>query len=242
MNIIPPVMTLLLLGHILGDFYFQSNKMAENKNEGIRWLFAHGIVYTLCMAVVLFAGIVRSDNLLLILVLTSLMHFIIDYFKRFLDFKRIFSIDQLAHILSLIVIWNIWGDGLILKDWTFFQISYLQNTVLLIILGILIILKPIGILVAQGDIWDFTQNKTPPNDAQQNAGRMIGYLERIIIFFLILNGEYSAIAFVMAAKTVARFPEIKEGSEGRSQAEYYLIGTLISITSVFVVTVLLGLV
>ena len=244
MNPIPSLMTLFLLGHILGDFYFQTDKMAENKNKykgATKHVFFHGFVYFVCMGAVLLAGVEFSKDLLRVLVLSGVLHLAIDFLKRFSKFRRTFSLDQLAHIVSLVVLWCIWGEYLTIRDWVHFELPYLQNSAALVSLGLLTILKPIGILVAKGDIWDFSQNKTPPNDSQQNAGRMIGYLERIIIFFLILNAQYGAIAFVMAAKSVARFPEISNGGEGRSQAEYYLIGTLISVTSVFIVTLLLGL-
>ncbi len=56
------------------------------------------------------------------------------------------------------------------------------------------------------------------------AGRMIGMLERSIVFILGLLGEYGAISFVLAAKSMARFKQLEE----RQFAEYYLIGTLSS--------------
>jgi len=134
-----------------------------------------------------------------------------------------------------------------------------------------LILKPVGILIEQGDIWDFNKAKnregplgstdarlgqqhsrggtvlggggykSTPDEAQKGAGKMIGYLERIIVFFLLINGQYGAIAFVIAAKSVMRFPEIRESDDASSLAEFYIIGTLLSIASVLVVTFLLGL-
>ena len=56
------------------------------------------------------------------------------------------------------------------------------------------------------------------------AGRYIGILERAIILTLVLKGLLSAVAFVLTAKSIARFNELKE----KDFAEYYLIGTLAS--------------
>jgi len=58
----------------------------------------------------------------------------------------------------------------------------------------------------------------------ERAGTIIGYLERaLIISFIVLN-EYSLIGFIVAAKSIARFEELKE----RSFAEYFIVGTLAS--------------
>jgi len=71
---------------------------------------------------------------------------------------------------------------------------------------------------------------------------MIGYLERTIVFFLLISNQYNAIAFVIAAKSAMRFPEIGKSENKASLAEFYIIGTLLSMTSVFVIAFLLGLI
>ncbi|MHA1977857.1 MAG: hypothetical protein ACW98F_03465 [Candidatus Hodarchaeales archaeon] len=57
------------------------------------------------------------------------------------------------------------------------------------------------------------------------AGRKIGQVERAIILTLALMGEFGTISFVFVAKSMARFEQLKE----RHFAEYYLLGTLLSI-------------
>ena len=61
----------------------------------------------------------------------------------------------------------------------------------------------------------------------KNAGKYIGWLERFLIVTFVWAGEISAIGFIIAAKSVFRFGEIK-GKENRKLAEYILIGTLAS--------------
>jgi len=59
----------------------------------------------------------------------------------------------------------------------------------------------------------------------KNAGLIIGIIERIIVLTFVLVNEYTAITIIFAAKSIARFNELKS----REIAEYYLIGTLLSI-------------
>lgn len=57
-----------------------------------------------------------------------------------------------------------------------------------------------------------------------NRGRIIGLLERVLIYAFVLSGQYGAIGFTLAAKGFTRFKEL----ENRGFAEYVLIGTLLS--------------
>lgn len=59
-----------------------------------------------------------------------------------------------------------------------------------------------------------------------HGGAIIGFFERIIVTTLVFMGEYSAIAFVLTAKSIARFNRLKD----KKFAEYYLIGSLASMT------------
>jgi hypothetical protein len=63
----------------------------------------------------------------------------------------------------------------------------------------------------------------PPLEGAR-AGRVIGILERMAMLTLVWMGEWSALGFVLAAKSVARFKEL----ENREFAEAYLVGTLTS--------------
>jgi hypothetical protein len=63
-------------------------------------------------------------------------------------------------------------------------------------------------------------------------GRAIGALERALALTLVLLGEYGAVGWIIAAKSLARFKAL----EDREFAEYFLIGTLAS----FLLAVLAG--
>ena len=61
-------------------------------------------------------------------------------------------------------------------------------------------------------------------EIELQRGKIIGAIERVMIFFFVIAGEFSAIAFIIAAKSIARFKEL----EDKEFAEYFLIGTLLS--------------
>lgn len=60
------------------------------------------------------------------------------------------------------------------------------------------------------------------------GGRLIGPLERILVFALTLTGAYTMLAAVLAAKGIVRFPEISRDGASGDQAEYFLVGSLVS--------------
>lgn len=65
---------------------------------------------------------------------------------------------------------------------------------------------------------------SPEDEELYRWGRMIGNLERFLILTLALYGQYASIGLVLAAKSVARF------DMARHRAEYFLVGTLTSLT------------
>lgn len=60
------------------------------------------------------------------------------------------------------------------------------------------------------------------------GGRLIGPLERVLVFLLTLAGAYPVLAAMLAAKGIVRFPEISRDGETGARAEYFLVGSLVS--------------
>lgn len=60
----------------------------------------------------------------------------------------------------------------------------------------------------------------------KGAGRIIGMLERVLTLTFMYLNQPTAIAMILLAKSVIRFEHAKE----RRFAEYYMIGTLCSIS------------
>ena len=78
--------------------------------------------------------------------------------------------------------------------------------------------------------------KPPPETGETitlRAGRMIGILERILIFVGLTASSWEILAGVVALKTVARYKKLDE----QNRAEYFLIGSLASILWAVIVTV-----
>jgi hypothetical protein len=64
-------------------------------------------------------------------------------------------------------------------------------------------------------------------ESLSNAGKYIGMLERLLVFIFIVTGHWEGIGFLLAAKSVFRFGDLKK-SKDRKLTEYILIGTLLS--------------
>ncbi len=67
---------------------------------------------------------------------------------------------------------------------------------------------------------------TPASLGPARIGEAIGVLERLLVVVFVLTGALTAIGFVVAAKTLARFKQLDD----RAFAEYYLLGTLASVS------------
>ena len=106
----------------------------------------------------------------------------------------------------------------------------------------MIILKPASIVISKSlSPWDPKKNSTNTPEAgateQPNlAGQRIGYLERTLILTFILLNQFSAIGFLLAAKSVFRFGDLTKDKD-KKLTEYVMLGTLTS----FTLTILIGL-
>ncbi|WP_353116287.1 hypothetical protein [Microbacterium sp.] len=79
------------------------------------------------------------------------------------------------------------------------------------------------------------ENPSPPAGTETAAvpggfkgGRLIGPLERLLVFLLTLTTAYPLLAAMLAAKGIVRFPEISKDGVTGSRAEYFLVGSLVS--------------
>lgn len=69
----------------------------------------------------------------------------------------------------------------------------------------------------------------------RRAGSVIGALERLLVYILVIAGHPAAIGFLLAAKSIFRFGDIRERAR-RMESEYILIGTLASFAYALVVS------
>ncbi|MHA1237427.1 MAG: hypothetical protein ACTSQ9_07200 [Candidatus Hodarchaeales archaeon] len=116
---------------------------------------------------------------------------------------------------------------------------------LIILLGLLYLLAYLVVIFGGSYFVGHFLNpyKSPATNSDstglQGVGKKIGKVERAIILTLALLGEFGAISFVFVAKSMARFEQLKK----RQFAEYYLLGTLLSILfALFVALILQGII
>lgn len=92
------VLTLFLIGHVLGDFYLQSSELAINKDESFKKLLKHSGIYMFSMMFVIIP--VFSLKLLKWAFFVSTAHFTVDLVKFFI------LRNQLRIKLAKLVFWN----------------------------------------------------------------------------------------------------------------------------------------
>lgn len=152
-------------------------------------------------------------------------HLGIDLLKSYRDPRsaKWFVTDQGLHVLVMVVLW-VWHSGYApLND---LRYAWYDEGTLAIVLATIVLTKPMGILIAV-----FTSRWTVQlkerEDNLPEAGMWIGIIERLLILTLVLAGVVEAVGFLLAAKSVFRFGDLKDDQD-RKRTEYVLVGTLLS--------------
>lgn len=225
----------LLLAHIITDFVLQPTKLIQQKREKkSKSLF----LYIHC----LIAGLLTLIFLMhlewwYVAVFISIAHFLTDLWKLHRgDNLKLFLLDQLLHLLAIIIAW-LYLTSNFENVIPFFESILESQGILAGVIGYIFIIFPTGFLIGKA-------TKRWQNEAEDNllkggldsAGRYIGIFERVLVFTFILIGNFSAIGFLIAAKSILRFSD-KSETGARKQTEYVLVGTLMS----FSITIIIGL-
>ncbi|MFW2587226.1 DUF3307 domain-containing protein [Sagittula sp. SSi028] len=207
----------LLAAHMIGDFVLQTKAMVTHKRKPAV-LLAHVLVHAVLTLALLGGG-------WQIAVAVALSHLVIDAVKTYALPRHVsagftaFLGDQMAHIAALIAIAATAQTQL--PQPLFPSIAPLPAIYLLAA-------SAIAAVLAGGHAVGALTNRFAahfPQTGLPEAGRLIGQLERALIFLLILVGEPAAIGFLIAAKSILRF---NDASEDQKTAEYVIVGTLAS--------------
>lgn len=162
--------------------------------------------------------------------LISVSHFIVDAIKIHSP-KGLgsFVIDQLLHLGILATISTIYETTIELP----LQTTEWSNSFStpLLILAILLCMKPANILIKL-ILKKYQVGESESCDNIRNAGALIGNLERILTIIFVLLGQFEAIGFIVAAKSILRFKDTDT-----AKTEYVLAGTFLS----FGIAILCGL-
>lgn len=208
--------TALLFAHILADFVFQTRWMVDRKRG---WgLVVHGAV-VLGLTLLVTGHWDRWE-----LYALAGAHLVIDAGKAALPAARrdtlaAFLIDQGAHLATLAVgtalAPGLWASGV----WAPWPWLVPLGAALA---GLIVTTRAggfaIGLLMRRFDAAELPAGLP-------DGGRLIGLLERGLIFLLVLVGQPAGIGFLIAAKSVLRFDT---ASKDQRAGEYVIIGTLAS--------------
>jgi hypothetical protein len=210
----------LTVAHLLTDFVLQPQDWVKARN--IRHLKAWQFWAHISLTTAVAACFTAFDTLWLLPAI-FLSHGAIDWWKSHRPEKLVyFLLDQFLHVLVLVLVWTLrfpearthlaaWAEPIG------------EPKIWVILLGLLVLSRPAGIVTGMLTTQFRAQIQHHRRHSLGNAGTWIGFLERFIVFFLVLKNQYEAIGLLVAAKSILR---LKEGDQKMS--EYVLIGTLIS--------------
>lgn len=231
----------LYLAHLLTDFVLQSDRMVAGKKRGAALSYAeHGAIHFVSAALFLgFAvpGLASSTILYAAILALTLVHLAIDWLKLRLVRSEIlgegaatFLGDQAIHALTvLLTAWLIarppfWS---LLDKFRWAQSAIEKPLVVSVVY--------VGIIFGGGYIVRALTKPLTKQDMSilgettnemQNAGMYIGWLERFVVLTALLLQSPATVGLILTAKSIARYPEMKSVRF----AEYFLIGTLLSMS------------
>lgn len=221
------LLILQLLAHLVSDFYLQTEKSCKSKADNAfksRHLYIHALITFACAW--LFS---LNVGYWWAALLIAVLHLVIDGLKSVCkNLKGAFFIDQLLHlavIVAAVMLFN--------KVSTIALPTWLPETkVLLWIVAFVFCLRPANFFIQ--NIFKEAKISIPDSGKEQslpNAGRVIGNVERMLTLVFVMLGQYEAIGFLLAAKSLLRFRETDT-----VKSEYVLVGTLLS----FGIAILIG--
>ncbi len=215
----------LLCAHLCADFIFQTDCINNGKRKqganGIVYLLVHALTHGLATYLLLAEW---SGWFIPLAIFVS--HFITDWIKcRFCkNTLPTFLADQFVHIAIIAILWYaFYGTEIKIPNLA----ETVSTKVWLTIAAYILMLRPSSIFLNL--FLDKWTPASPNTQSLPNAGKWIGYIERILILTFILVGSLESVGFLLAAKSVFRFGELNKAKEIRT-TEYVLIGTFASFT------------
>ncbi len=218
----------LLTSHVLADFVLQRRGWVEERTRRgwtSIWLYVHSALAA--VLAYLFAGLWTA---LWLPAAVFASHLLLDGWKAQRDEGvDVFVLDQIGHLLVLVLVWALasgwgWADMLAAM-----RAVAAEPRFWVLLLAYMTVFWPAGLLVGV-----LTRAWRPGIASEggpglERAGLWIGRLERLLVVTAIVVHRFEFIGFLIAAKSVLRFGELR-GATARDQAEYVLIGTMLSFT------------
>ena len=215
---------LLLTGHLLGDFVFQTRWMVDNKHKP-QVLVIHVMVVVALTALLL--GSLHWPVLLLIYG----SHLAMDAVKTWALTENFgaFVFDQFVHFAVLIGLALAYPEVASQSLWLMLlpaeqiQLYYAALT----FISALVLAIPAGGYLIGTMMSPLVKEMDGTLEGLEHGGQYIGWLERALVLLFIFTGQPTSVGFVLAAKSILRFGDITNTSE-RRVAEYIIIGTFLS--------------
>lgn len=229
------LITKMMLAHFIGDFYLQPSGWVRDK-EQIKhkspYLYIHSAIHGLLLWILMWDWSAWK-----LAIPFAVIHFGIDLLKLVFQVEKSkrtwFFTDQILHIISILVIANVYQNGYISIDIT----QVLNSKNIIYMTGYVILTLPMSIMIQKTLLpWSDLIGEAD-DDSLLNAGKYIGILERSFVFVFVLANRWEAVGFLLAAKSVFRFGDLKE-SKDRKLTEYILLGTLLSFGIAIVLSML----
>ena len=114
------IIALLVLAHILTDFYFQTSSMARDKGQVWRVLIKHAGIWV--VTAMLVTSIYYSNALLCVVLFLGCLHLVVDKVRVWMDqkykkwyFESLIG-DQLIHLTCILLCYP-WLKGMKANDW-----------------------------------------------------------------------------------------------------------------------------
>jgi len=223
----------LLVAHLLGDFCLQHKQWIEHRSLK-KWRSVYIYINAGIVAILtwLLSGY-PFEWLLPLLVFAA--HALTDIGKSYLrEHPVVFASDQVLHIAATIIVTLLYLNS---GAEFYFNADFLLNNLNLwiVMATYLIVMWPLGIVIML--LTRKWQQQSETRDGLSDAGKTIGILERVLIVTFILIGQFQAVGFLIAAKSVLRFGDISNPGN-RKGTEYILIGTMLSFTLAIITALL----
>lgn len=213
----------MLLAHVIGDFVLQPDGWIKDKlKRKHRSIYLYLHIFIHLAALLIIFGI--DFSYWLIYVVVPISHFFIDLAKINLHKKEnarwLFTADQFAHLLVIS------GVAYLYYPEISPSVNLISSGNLFLFLCILILTYAYAVIMqVVMSRWEVREDEE--NQSLPAAGKYIGMLERLFIFAFVLLNQWSAIGFLITAKSVFRFGDLSRAKD-RKLTEYILIGTLLS--------------
>ena len=258
------LMMIMLISHTLSDFIIQSSNIVDKTKLKISAYLSHGkwLIIT-SIPILLFLNVNSWLDIIVRIMGIFVIHLGLDFCKEKLQRKFenhekfniinafLFICNQIINISVIVLItsnvkfeYNIFSgflpDALLVRD----GLTYTDLKVLFVVLYVAFsgaYFIPLIFDIVYGKVSNYGEKlnyilKVGVEEDEHSfidevkTGKWIGILERILILIFLFTNQLASIGVIIAVKSLARFKMM----DNKIFAEYYLIGTLLSVVYTFI--------